>query len=56
MNPGEREHQAMVVRRRAADRERKRLVEAQERRMKGDRRTQHVFNAIVKRAKKGSNR
>jgi hypothetical protein len=35
--------------RRAMDRERKRLVAEREQRMKGDRRTQHIRNAILKR-------
>jgi len=39
------------IRRRAADRERKRLVQVCERRMGGDRRTQHIRNAIIKRMK-----
>jgi hypothetical protein len=39
------------VRRRAADRERKRLVQEREQRMGGDRRTQHIRNAILKRLK-----
>lgn len=40
------------VRRRAMDRERKRLVEERQRRMSGDRRTQHIRNAIMKRLRR----
>lgn len=40
------------VKRKAADRERKRLVEDRDKRMKGDRRTQHVLNAIRKRTRR----
>ncbi len=40
------------VKRKAADRERKRLVDDAQRRMHGDRRTQHILNAIMKRARK----
>ena len=47
------EHEARaLVRLKSADRERKRLVVEHEKRMKGDRRTQHVINAIIKRARK----
>lgn len=38
------------VKRRAMDRERKRLIEEQQRRMSGDRRTQHIRNAIMETA------
>ena len=39
-----------AVRRRAMDRERKRLVAERQRRMSGERRLQHVYNAILRRA------
>ena len=39
----------IALRRRAMDRERKRMVTEQEQRMKGDRRTRHIRNAILKR-------
>jgi len=35
----------------ALQRERKRLVAERQKRMKGDRRTQHILNAILKKAK-----
>jgi len=48
------EHEARaIVRLKAADRERKRLVREHDKRMHGDRRTQHILNAILKRARKG---
>lgn len=41
-----------AVRLRALDRERKRMVAEREGRMSGERRFQHVYNAIIKRANK----
>ena len=48
---------ATQVRRRAMDRERKRLVAERQQRMSGERRLQHIYNAIRSRAelaRKGS--
>jgi len=53
---GSRIRQHQDVDRGALDRERKRLRVEAERRMHGDRRTQHVKNGIIKRIKKGFNR
>ncbi len=44
--------QRTEVRLKAANRQRKALVVERERRMRGDRRTQHIKNAILKRARK----
>ena len=55
MNDRDREEQVWL-KRRAMDRERKRLAEERDRRMHGDRRTQHVLNGLAKRLKKGVGR
>ena len=39
--------------RKSLDRERKRLVQERNQRMKGDRRTQHVIAGLAKRLRKG---
>ena len=44
------------INRRALDRERKRLVEEQERRMHGNRRQQHVDNGLRRRIKQARKR